>query len=106
MLLTTLAVGLLLAQTPRTTAPQTDETVPAQKGARLSINNFAGEVIIHSWDKDAVHVVARHQARTKVGIRSTPGGVSITAAATTGPQGSVDYDITAPAWMPIRVEGT
>ena len=23
-----------------------------------------------------------------------------------GPQGSVDYDITAPAWMPIKVEGT
>ena len=87
-------------------APKTDETVPVQSGGRLSINNFAGEVIIHTWDKDSVHVVARHQSRTKVIIRPSAAGLSITATGTMGPQGSVDYDITAPAWMPIKVEGT
>lgn len=110
MFVTGFLMALTLAQTPapagRLDAPRTDETVAVQRGARLSISNFAGEVVIHTWDKDAVHVVARHQSRTKVSIRPGAAGLSIQASGSMGPQGSVDYDITAPAWMPIRVEGT
>jgi DUF4097 and DUF4098 domain-containing protein YvlB len=108
MLITGLLVALTLAQAPagHQEAPKTDETVPVPRGSRLTINNFAGEVIIHTWDKDSVHVVARHQARTKVSIRPGAAGLSIQANGTIGPAGSVDYDITAPAWMPIKVEGT
>ena len=110
MLITGLLMALTLAQATAPVghqeAPKTDETVPVQKGTRLTINNFAGEVIIHTWDKDSVHVVARHQSRTKVIIRPNAAGLSIQAAGTMGPQGSVDYDITAPAWMAIKVEGT
>lgn len=87
-------------------APQTDETVAVQKGARLFIHNFAGEVVVHTWDRDSVHVTARHQTRTKVDIRATPSALTIGASGTMGPAGSVDYDITAPAWMPVKVEGT
>jgi len=87
-------------------APETDETVAVQKGARLVINNFAGEVVVHTWDRDSVHVTARHRTRTKVNIRQTESGVTISASGTMGPASSVDYDITAPAWMPVRVEGT
>src|SRR6186713_2099918 len=110
MLMSGLLLAVTLAQTPAPAGhqelPKTDETVPVQKGTRLSINNFAGDVIIHTWDKDAVHVVARHQARTRVIIKPNAAGLSIQATGTMGPQGSVDYDITAPAWMPIKVEGT
>jgi DUF4097 and DUF4098 domain-containing protein YvlB len=108
MLISGLLMAAMLAQAPapHQEAPKTDETVPVQKGGRLSINNFAGEVIIHTWTQDAVHVVARHQSRTRVSIRPTAGGLSIQASGTMGPQGSVDYDITAPAWMSIKVEGT
>ena len=108
MVITGILMALTLAQAPaaRQTAPQTDETVPVQRGSRLAINNFAGEVIIHTSNADAVHIVARHQARTKVIIRNQGTTVSISATGTMGPQGSVDYDITAPAWMPIKVEGT
>jgi DUF4097 and DUF4098 domain-containing protein YvlB len=105
-----IALALLLAQaqapTPLREPPKTDETVPVQRGARLTINNFAGEVVIHSWDKDQIHVLARHQARTQVSITNSGTVVLITASGTRGLQGSVDYDITAPAWMPIRTEGT
>jgi hypothetical protein len=106
MLLTGLAIALTLAQpAPRQGAPQTDETVTVQRGGRLVVNNFAGEVLIRAWDKDSVRVVARHQPRTKVSIRPGPSGVSISAGGSMGPA-SVDYEITAPAWMPLRIEGT
>lgn len=108
MFISSAVLAFILAQgaTPRAGTPQTDETVPVQRGGRLVINNFAGDVIVHTWDKDSVHVTARHQARTRVSIRPAAAGLTISAAGTMGPQGSVDYDITAPAWMPVRVEGT
>jgi DUF4097 and DUF4098 domain-containing protein YvlB len=106
MLLTGLAIALALAQAPpRQTAPQTDETIAVQRGARLAVNNFAGEVVLRTWEKDALRVVARHQSRVRVNIRPGTSGVSITSAGNMGP-GSVDYEITAPAWMPVRIEGT
>ena len=86
-------------------APQTDETVPVSRGTRLAIDNYAGEVVIHTWDKEAVHVQARHAARTRVSIRNGAGGISISAVSSNGQAGSVDYDITAPSWMVMKVEG-
>jgi len=108
MLLTSIALALTLAQAApaRQAAPQTDETVPAQRGGRLSVSNFAGEVIIRSWDKDSIHVVGRHQPRTKVRIRQNGGGAAIDTSGYMGSPGSVDFEITAPPWMPVRVEGT
>ena len=107
-MLLTAALTLMLAQAapahqPR--PPETDQTVPVQRGGRLTINNFAGEVIIHTWGNDSLHVVARHQSRTRVNIRPTAAGITVSASSSMGPAGSVDYDITAPSWMPIKVEG-
>jgi hypothetical protein len=108
MLFTAAALALTLAQAapPRQPAPQTDETVDVQRGGRLIVNNFAGEVIVRAWDKSSVHVVARHQPRTSVRIRPLSSGVTVSSNGYMGAPGSVDYEISAPAWMPIRVEGT
>lgn len=110
MLGTALVLALTLAQAqpnpaPRQAAPQTDETVAVQKGTRLNINNFAGEVVLKTWDKDSLHVVARHQPRARVNIRQATGAVNVTSSGAAGPA-SVDYEITAPSWMPVRIEGT
>ena len=50
----------------------TDQTVQVAKGTKLDVNNFAGDVNIKVWDKDAVRVEVntlrprdgRHQARS------------------------------------------
>jgi DUF4097 and DUF4098 domain-containing protein YvlB len=91
------------AQHPQARPPQTDRTEPVQRGTRLTVSNFAGEVVIHTWDKDAVHIQAHHQARTRIVVRTGEGALTISAS---GGPGSVDYDITAPAWMPVKVTGT
>jgi hypothetical protein len=107
MTLTAVTLAIVLAQgaAARQPAPQTDETVAVQRGGRLSVNNFAGEVVVRTWDKDSVRVVARHQARVKVSVRPTSAGLSVSSSGSMGP-GSVDYEITAPSWMPLRIEGT
>lgn len=88
-----------------TRPPRTDETQPVARGARLKVENFAGEVAVRAWDRDAVRVQARHSPRARVEVQSTPGTVRVSASAERGPLGSVDYEISAPAWMPVTVEG-
>jgi DUF4097 and DUF4098 domain-containing protein YvlB len=95
----------VVAQERGARAPDTDQTVNVTRGARLSVNNFAGEVVIRTWDKDAVRVMARHSARTKIAIRNTESAVAVGSSSSTG-VASVDYEITAPGWMPVKVEGT
>jgi DUF4097 and DUF4098 domain-containing protein YvlB len=86
-------------------APDTDQTVDVTRGTRLSIDNFAGEVVLRTWNRDALRVVARHSSRTKVLIRTRSGVASIDAQGSMGPA-SVDYEITAPTWMAVKIDGT
>jgi DUF4097 and DUF4098 domain-containing protein YvlB len=106
LLLTTLmAQGAPPADAKQGRAPQTDQTVPVSRGTRLAINNFAGEVVIRAWDKDAVRVQARSGMRAKVNVRTEAGVLSIDAAFLNSKNASVDYEISAPAWMPMNIEG-
>jgi DUF4097 and DUF4098 domain-containing protein YvlB len=108
--MTTAAVALiaatLAAQPParEMRAPQTDQTIDVTKGARLVVDNFAGEVVIRTWDRNSLRVQARHRERAKVNI--TPSPSTVTVRSTSGAVGSVDYEITAPAWMAMRIGGT
>ncbi|HVL66119.1 MAG TPA: DUF4097 family beta strand repeat-containing protein [Vicinamibacterales bacterium] len=85
-------------------APQTDETVAVTRGTRLIVENFAGEVIVRTWDRDAVRVQARHSTRGKITVRPTAGALTVRGDSSV--RGSIDYEITAPGWMPVRVTGT
>jgi len=102
-------LSMLIAQAPAEPRQgrdlQTDQTVSVSRGSRLSIDNYAGEVVVHAWDKDAIRVQARHNGRTKITIRTDANVVSVGAAAVNSPSGSVDYDIMAPAWLPMKIEG-
>ena len=100
-LLTTLAAPG--AQDRPARAAQTDQTVEVSRGARLTVENFAGEVIVKAWDRDSLRVQARHGSRRKVNVRSTPAGVVVSAG---GTPSSVDYEISVPAWMPVTISGT
>jgi len=99
-----LPATLTLLATLTAQAPQTDQTVSASRGTRLAIDNYAGEVVIRGWEKDAVRVQATHKAGTTVDIQKDTGLITI-GASTKPPHGTVDYEITAPTWMPMKIEG-
>ena len=100
-----IAVPAALAQTGSASKPpQTDQTVPVSRGARLTVNNYAGEIIVRAWERDAVRVQARHTARSRVSVRAVASGVTVGSAGSPGPA-SVDYEINAPAWMPVKIDG-
>lgn len=85
----------------------TDQTVQVSKGTKLDVNNFAGDVLIKVWDRDAVRVEVTHSDRETVDIKQGDQTVSIRSrSARGGPPRSLDYNITVPSWMGISVSGT
>jgi DUF4097 and DUF4098 domain-containing protein YvlB len=104
-LVAALAAAPQAQERPDSRTPQTDQTVAVQRGARLLIDNFAGDVEVRAWDRDSLRVQARHASRARVSVRTLSTGIRVSSSAERGPVGSVDYEITAPAWMPIRIEG-
>ena len=80
---------------------QTDETVPVQKGTRLDISNFSGEVSIKVWDRDAVRVEVQHSDRETVDIRTVAPRLVIRGRSRSGFTRSLDYTISVPKWMEI-----
>ena len=100
-----ICVAAASAQERGTRKPQTDRTVTVAKGARLSVNNDAGEVVLRTWDRDSVRVQAAHNPRTTIDVQTSGNIVTIRSRAAGGPAGGVDYEITAPVWLPVKVSG-
>ena len=100
-----LAASIASAQERGKRTPQTDRTVTVAKGARLSVSNDAGEVVLKTWDRDSLRVQASHSARVTVDIQTAGNVVTVRSRASGGPSGGVDYEITAPVWLPVKVSG-
>lgn len=103
--LLTCAAAVASAQERPARTPQTDRTVTVAKGSRLSVSNDAGEVVLRTWDKDSLRVQASHNSRATIDIQTTGNIVSVRSRSAGGPVGAVDYEITAPAWLPVKVSG-
>ncbi len=95
---------VLTAAQPSRRTPQTDQTVDVKKGTRLRLDNFAGEIVVRTWTRDAVRIVAHHDPRVKIAISTT--AAALTIQSESAGRGSVDYEITAPPWMPLSITGT
>ncbi|MBI1872992.1 MAG: hypothetical protein HYS05_03770 [Acidobacteria bacterium] len=83
----------------------TDQTVPVKKGARLDVNEVGGDIIVRTWDRDAVRIKAQHSRTDSVKIDSLDTVVRVRTASTRGRSHAVDFEITAPAWMPLTLGG-
>jgi DUF4097 and DUF4098 domain-containing protein YvlB len=84
-----------------------DQTVNVAKGTKLDVNNFAGDVTVKTWDRDAVRVQVTLSDREIVDVK--PGDQVLTIRSRSvrgGRPRSLDYAITVPKWMAISVTGT
>ncbi len=96
--------ALLFSMTALTT---TDQTVNVTKGTKLEVTNFAGDVNVKAWDRDAVRVEVNHSDRETVDIRQEDGVVRVRGRSTRGgPPRTLDYTISVPGWMAVSVSGT
>jgi hypothetical protein len=94
---------LLLAMAVATT----DQTVNVSRGTKLDVHNFAGDVVVKVWDKDAVRVEVTHSDREAVDIKQGEQTLTVRSRSVRGgPPRSLDYAISVPKWMAIAVNGT
>ncbi len=103
-----IAAGLMTALLGQATPsrPGTDQTIPVSKGSRLVVSVFAGELVIHSWDRDAIRVKGEHSSRDHIDIRPSDSVVTVKPVSSMGAPRSVDMEITVPPWMRIDISGT
>jgi DUF4097 and DUF4098 domain-containing protein YvlB len=83
---------------------ETDQTVPVQKGARLDLDDCMGEVLVRTWERDAIRVRARHTSRTKVRVDAVGQVVRIDVDSDRG-VGIADFELTVPAWINASIKG-
>jgi DUF4097 and DUF4098 domain-containing protein YvlB len=100
-MLLTLLLGSLAVTAPQ----QTDTTITVTQGTRLELSNPGGEIVIRGWERNAVQIKARHSSRTHVTIHNRGSVLNIESEADRGPANIVDYDISAPSWMPLKLDG-
>lgn len=101
-LLPILLTAALAQAAPQAPAPASDQTVDVAQGTRLTVENQAGEVVMRTWDRNAVRVIGRHNPRTRVNLHQSGGVLQI---GNRGGMGAIDYEITVPAWMAVKVSG-
>ena len=102
-MLTTIAIGLLSAVTM---VPQTDTLVILQGETRLELELWAGEVVVQTWDRDAVQISAEHSDR--IGIETSHSGnvLKIEMDMRRGFRPlPVDFQLTVPRGMDLEIGG-
>jgi DUF4097 and DUF4098 domain-containing protein YvlB len=83
----------------------TDTTVSVNATARLEINQLAGTIVVRTWDRDVMRVQADHGSRDRIEIESRGDVVTIRARRRRGIPTYVDYQITVPASMSVKLGG-
>src|SRR5205085_11638597 len=85
----------------------TDQTVNVTKGTKLDINNFAGDINIKVWNRDAVRVEVNNSDRETIDIKQGEQVLTVRGRSVRGGRPrSLDYTISVPSWMSITAGGT
>jgi DUF4097 and DUF4098 domain-containing protein YvlB len=84
---------------------QIDSTVPVERGQRLEVSAYAGEIAVKTWDRSAVRVVADPGRRTSVEILRSATAVVVRTEGRRGTPSMVDLQITVPSWIPLDLSG-
>jgi len=97
--------ALVPALAALTLIQQIDSTVPVERGQRLEVDLFAGDVDVKTWSKNAVRVVADPDGRGRVEIERSATSLSVRTTGRRGPPLSTDIELTVPAWMALDISG-
>lgn len=88
-----------------TAAQQTDTTVAVERGQRLQVNAYGGEVSVQTWNRNAVRVEATTSGRHRVQVSASGTAVSVRTEGRHGPPTDAELRISAPVWMALSVSG-
>jgi hypothetical protein len=102
VLLLALAIGVSLPLAAQ--ARVLDTTLTVSRPGVVSLTSHAGEVLVRTWDRSAVRVVAEYEPGTRVQVRRHGPRVSI-ATESEDDDPAIEFRVTLPPWMPLRLDG-
>jgi hypothetical protein len=104
MILTGFLIGALGAAA---VFQQTDTLVQADGASRLSLVNFQGEVVVRTWDRDAVQVAAEHAESQRISIERSGRTIRVEPDSEHGGAFGrrVDFRLTVPRSFALDIDG-
>lgn len=84
---------------------QSDTTFAVGDAAALDVETPGGSIVVRTWERPEIRVQADHSSRTAIRIDRRGGRVRVDAEASRGPATIVDYVLTVPAALDLRLEG-
>jgi DUF4097 and DUF4098 domain-containing protein YvlB len=81
-----------------------DTTLQVQRGDRLEAENHNGDITVRTWTRNAVMLRVNGSQRG-VTLDRSGGIISAELDWEHGDPGSVSYELTVPAWMPVELSG-
>jgi len=88
---------------------QTDTSFAVANGCRLALHNFAGTVVVRPAAGNVLRIRATHSRPVRVMVQRQGSAIDVRAhdprRPVPQPPPPVDFTITAPAWMPLDLEG-
>lgn len=96
---------LVLAVSAGLLASDTDTTITVQRGQRLELSTHSGDVVIRTWARSAVRVQTSGSSRSHLAIDQTASVINIHSAGGRGGPPDMDYTLTIPTWLAVRLSG-
>ncbi|HLQ66069.1 MAG TPA: hypothetical protein VK123_02440 [Candidatus Limnocylindrales bacterium] len=86
-------------------APGADTTLAVPQGMDLNVANYAGEVFIEGWDRNALRIRTDHSDEDKVVVFPGHGAVVVKAYSKKEDDQSADLRLIVPLWMNVSISG-
>lgn len=86
-------------------AARTDTSFAVPHGSRLTVSNFGGTISVKAWGRSAVRIEAVHPEIVHVWVGREGTSYDVRTIAPPGPPPRVDYQVSAPAWMSLNLDG-
>src|SRR4051812_25409601 len=102
-MLPALALAASLASFTLQTGVDTTFSVP--RGIDLNVANYAGEVFVEGWDRNALKIEADHSSEDRVIVFPENGALVVKAYSRQEDDHTADLRLIVPAWMNISVQG-
>ncbi len=87
--------------------PQTDTIVQANGASRFELSSLQGEVIVRTWDRDAVQIKADHPDSYTIEVSRSGSTISVEPDMDRGygMASGADFEVTVPRGFDLEIEG-
>lgn len=82
-----------------------DTVIAVERGMRLEVDNFRGEVAVQGWDRNTVRVRSELSGHQTLDVVRAGSAVRVRPRSLRGGPQEADFQIDVPRWMNVRVEG-